>query len=83
MMVSTLSFEDTKGKKLPYDITGGAWIEVLRPESFEDWKDRFIRIYGDAKLSINGDKFIPSNEKIDALNKTAASDIRGAVGTVD
>jgi len=83
MMVSTLSFDDIKGKKLPYDITGGAWIEVLRPESFEDWKDRFIRIYGDAKLSINGDKFIPSNEKIDALNKSAASDIRGAVGTLD
>ena len=83
MMVSTLSFDDIKGKKLPYDITGGAWIEVLRPQSFEDWKDRFIRVYGDAKLSINGDKFIPSNEKIDALNKTAASDIRRAVGTVD
>lgn len=83
MMVSTLSFDDIKGKKLPYDITGGAWIEVLRPESFKDWKDRFIRVYGDAKLNINGDKFIPSNEKIDALNKTAASDIRGAVGTLD
>ena len=83
MMVSTLTFDDVKGKKVPYDITGGAWIETLRPGAFEDWKERFIRVYGDAKLSINGDKFIPSNKKIDTLNKTAASDIRGAVGTVD
>ena len=75
--------QDVKGKKVPYDITGGAWIETLRPGAFEDWKERFIRVYGDAKLSINGDKFIPSNKKIEALNKTAATNIRGAVGTVD
>jgi len=83
LKVSTITFDQANGKKLPYDITGGAYIEILRPNVFDEWKDRFIRVYGDADLKVSGNKLIASSEKIDALQARAASDIRGAVGTVD
>jgi hypothetical protein len=83
MKVSTVTFDQVKGMKLPYDITGGAYIEILRPNVFDEWKDRFMRVYGDADLKANGDRLIASSEKVDALQARAASDIRGAVGTVD
>jgi hypothetical protein len=83
LKVSTITFDQANGMKLPYDITGGAYIEILRPNVFDEWKDRFIRIYGDADLKANGDRLIASSEKVDALQARAASDIRGAVGTVD
>ena len=83
LKVSTITFDQANGKKLPYDITGGAYIEILRPNVFDEWKDRFIRIYGDADLKANGNKLIASSGKVDALQARAADDIRGAVGTVD
>jgi hypothetical protein len=83
LKVSTVTFDQVKGMKLPYDITGGAYIEILRPNVFDEWKDRFMRVYGDADLKANGDKLIARSEKVDTLQARAASDIRGAVGTVD
>lgn len=83
LKVSTITFDQANGKKLPYDITGGAYIEILRPNVFDEWKDRFIRVYGDADLKVNGNKLIASSEKVDALQARAADDIRRAVGTVD
>ena len=83
LKVSTITFDQASGMKLPYDITGGAYIEILRPNVFDEWKDRFMRVYGDADLKVNGDRLIASSEKVDTLQARAASDIRGAVGTVD
>ena len=83
LKVSTLKLEDTKGMKLPFNITAGAYISELNSVTFEEWKESFIDKYGDADLTIEGNKFIPSNKEIDILDKNAAAAIRGAVGTVD
>ena len=86
LKVSTITFEDIKGKNMwaPWDVTAGAYIKLKDDKDlFDDWKNRFIRIYGDADLKANGDKLIASSEKVNTLNKAAADTIRGAVGTVD
>ena len=87
VMVSTITFEDLAkygADRLPWDAVSGAFLEATRQKAFDDWKDRFIRLYGDSKLEVKNGRFHPiRNQKWDQLSQSGGSIMRAAVGTVD
>lgn len=82
LKVSTIKFEDldkTNIYKLPYGAVEGSWLGVLDTDKLENWRERFLRVYGDAELTPKGDKFIPTgNEKWNKAEKSGPDAMRSS-----
>ena len=62
----------------------GAFLEATKQKAFDEWKDRFIRLYGDSKLEVKNGRIHPvGNQKWDKLSQSGGSIMRATVGTVD
>lgn len=86
IMASSITFEDLAkygATRLPWDPISGAWLEATQPKAFEEWKDRFIRIYGDSKLEVKNGRLHPvGNEKWDQFSKSGM-DVMRSSGPLD
>jgi hypothetical protein len=82
IMASSITFEDLAkygADRLPWDPISGAWLEATQPKVFEEWKDRFIRIYGDSKLEVKDGRLHPvGNEKWDQFSKSGMNVMRSS-----
>jgi hypothetical protein len=87
IMVSTITFEDLAkygADRLPWDAVSGAFLEATKQKAFDEWKDRFIRLYGDSKLEVKNGRLHPvGNQKWDQFSQSGGDIMRAAVGTVD